>query len=163
VISTFMADYFLFTRTILAVGLVAAVVVAFLLPRAGKWGRIVATAIAAVAGILVLALTFSPDPTGVLDEAQCNLEPHSFAFDVLNMALFLLPALFAVVAARRPAVVALAVPVASALIELVQFLTPVLGRRCDVDDLLANVIGGLLGVLIGAVALRLARRVPAKR
>lgn len=157
-ISTFMAENFLLTRVILAVGFVVAVAVAIVLARSGARGRRVATVIAAVAGILVVALTFSPDPTGVQSEAVCNLSPYSFAFDALNMALFLLPALFAVVASRRAALVALGVPVVSALIEIVQFLSPALGRRCDVDDWLANLIGGLAGVLIGVVALWLARR-----
>lgn len=156
-ISTFMADNFLLTRVILGLSFVAAVVVATLLARRGDGGRRAATVIAAIAAVLVVALTLSPDPTGVQADVVCNLEPHSFAIDVLNMALFLLPAIFAVVASRRVALVALAVPIASALIEVVQYLSPPLGRRCDIDDWLANIIGGLVGVLIGLVALRLAR------
>jgi hypothetical protein len=158
VISTFMAENFLLTRVILVVGFVAAVVVAIVLARGGARGRRAATVIAAAAGILVLALTLSPDPTGVQSEVVCNLTPYSFWADALNMALFLLPALFAVVALRRPALVALAVPVVSAAIELAQYLVPAFGRRCDVDDWLANVIGGVIGVLLGLVALGLASR-----
>jgi hypothetical protein len=149
-----MAENFLATRVILAVGLVLVVIVAFVLARRSRRG---AAVIAIASGLLVLALTFSPDLKSLQGHAVCNLTPYAFAFDGLNMALFLLPALFAVVATRRPLIVALAVPVTSALIELVQFLSPALGRRCDIDDWLANVIGGLVGVVIGVIALRFAR------
>lgn len=157
-ISTIMAEYFLLARLVLGVGFVAAVIVAGVLARRAESGRRIATGITVAAVILVVGLTFSPDPTGVQETVACNLRPYAFAFDVLNMALFLLPALFAVVASRRPLLVALAVPVASAAIELVQLLLPGFGRRCDVDDWLANTIGGLVGVLIGLVILWLARR-----
>ena len=157
-ISTFMAEHFLLTRVILGIGFIAAVAVAVLLARRGAQGRRIATILTAVAGILVLALTLSPDPTGRQDAAVCNLEPHAFPYDVLNVALFLFPAMFAVVATRRAALVAVAVPVTSAVIEVLQYLSPMLGRRCDIDDWLANIIGGLIGVLLGLAALWLGRR-----
>ena len=157
-ISTVMAEYFVLTRVILLVGFVAAVITAGLLARRAERGRRIATGITIASVILVLALTFSPDPTGVQESVVCNLTPHSFATDVLNMALFLLPALFAVVASRRPLVVALVVPLASAVIEVVQLAIPDFGRRCDVDDWLANVIGGIAGVLIALAVMWVARR-----
>lgn len=157
-ISTFIAENFVLTRILLILGLALSVVVALVLARPGGRRRTVAAVIAGASGVLVLGLTFSPDVRGVQSQAVCNLAPYAFPFDVLNVALFLLPALFVVVALRRVVVVAVAVPLVSALIELVQFLAPALGRRCDIDDWLANLIGGLLGVALGLIALRAGRR-----
>jgi glycopeptide antibiotics resistance protein len=153
-----MAENFVITRIALGAGFVLALLGAIVLARLGSRGRTIAAVVAALSGILVLALTLSPDVRAVQGQAVCNLTPYAFPFDLLNVALFLLPAMFAVVAVRRPVPVVLAVPVVSALIELVQFLSPALGRRCDVDDWLANLLGGVLGVLLGVLALRAARR-----
>lgn len=157
-ISTFLAENFVLTRIVLTAILVLAVVGAFVLARATSPGRTIAAVLALVGGVLVLVLTFSPDVAAAQGDAVCNLTPRSFISDALNMGLFMLPALFAVIASRRVWVVALAVPVGSALIELVQYLTPAFGRRCDIDDWLANLIGGLIGVVLGVIALRAPRR-----
>lgn len=155
VISTFIVDNYALTRIALGVALVVAIVVALNLVRQGRIGRRIATGLAIAGGVAILALTLAPDARSVDGVMACNFTVYSIAGDTFNMALFLLPAIFVVVATRRPLIVAAAVPLLSALIELVQFLSPVLGRRCDVDDLIANVVGGLIGVAIGALVLRL--------
>ena len=84
------------------------------------------------------------------------LEPTSF---VLNIVMFfplgvLLPLLTAVGRPRRVAVIALALSLA---IELSQILAKSLlsaGRSADVDDLLANTSGALLGLAVVTVASR---------
>lgn len=73
-----------------------------------------------------------------------------------NVVLFVAPALFAAVATRRPALVLVAMSALSALIEVVQALAPALGRSCSTNDWLSNTIGAAVGVLLGALALRLA-------
>lgn len=73
-----------------------------------------------------------------------------------NVVLFVAPVLFAVVATRRPLLVALAGSALSALIETVQALVPALGRSCSTNDWLSNTIGVGIGVVLGVVALRLA-------
>ena len=158
-ISTFIIDNYFATRLALGIALVLATVGALLLSRWGRGGHRVATALAILGGVAILTLTLAPDARSVDGVMACNFTVYSIAGDTFNMALFLLPAIFAVVATRRPLIVAAGVPLLSALIELVQFLSPVLGRRCDVDDLIANVVGGLIGVAIGALVLRLRRPV----
>lgn len=73
-----------------------------------------------------------------------------------NVVLFVVPALLATVAARRPLLAAGAASGLSAAIEAVQALTPALGRSCSTNDWLSNTIGALLGALLGWLALRLA-------
>ncbi|WP_447646208.1 VanZ family protein [Nocardioides zeae] len=76
-----------------------------------------------------------------------------------NVVLFVAPVLFAVVATRRPLLVAAAGSGLSALVETVQALVPVLGRSCSTNDWLSNSIGVVIGAVLGVVALRLARPV----
>lgn len=73
-----------------------------------------------------------------------------------NVVLFVAPVLFAVVATRRPLLVAVAGSGLSALVETVQALVPALGRSCSTNDWLSNSIGVVIGAVLGAVALRLA-------
>ena len=73
-----------------------------------------------------------------------------------NVVLFVAPALFAAIATRRPMLTLLAVSVLSALIETVQALVPALGRSCSTNDWLSNSIGAAIGVVLAAIALRLA-------
>ena len=75
-----------------------------------------------------------------------------------NVVLFVAPALLASVATRRPVLVLVVASLLSALIETVQALVPAIGRSCSTDDWLCNTIGVTTGVLLGVVALRLARR-----
>jgi len=74
-----------------------------------------------------------------------------------NVVLFVAPALFAAVAARRPLSALVALSALSALVEAVQALVPTLGRSCSTNDWLSNTIGAAVGVLLASIALRSAR------
>jgi glycopeptide antibiotics resistance protein len=142
-ISTFLAEYPLLVRAVLLAFTVLVLVVAVLLVRAGRWGRRLAWVLAAAAGGAILLLTLSPDGSRGAPVA-CNFVPYMFYRDEANMALFFVPALFATVASRRPLLVLASAAVLSAGIEGVQRLTAT-NRRCDIDDWLANSMGGAAG------------------
>lgn len=78
-----------------------------------------------------------------------------------NVVLFIPPALLSAVATRRPALAFVLAAALSAAIELIQALVPAIGRSCDTTDWTSNVIGAAIGVALGWLALRLARRWPA--
>lgn len=136
-------------RQLLVLATVASVVLAAVLAGGARTERALATVLA-VGGVLVIAgLTLSP-VRGLPGEG-CATRPDAPLDDVPNVVLFFVPMLFAVVATRRPVVVLLAGPVLSAAIEWGQDVVPSLGRRCDVDDLLANSAGSVAAVLVGSV------------
>lgn len=146
------ADHLL-SRPFLVLMSIAAVVVALLLARAGRGGRLAAAALAAVGVLVVLVATLSPDPVSGPGDYGCSTELDAPLDDVPNVVLFFVPLLFAVVATRRPLVVLLGGPALSVAIELAQNLLPVDGRRCDVDDVLANSAGSVAAVVIGSLVL----------
>jgi len=74
-----------------------------------------------------------------------------------NVVLFVLPGLLLAVATRRPVLAFFAGTGLSAGIELIQALVPFIGRSCDTTDWTSNTIGVATGVVLGWVALRLAR------
>ena len=153
-LSTILSENYLLVRLAMIVGLIVTLVVAALLVRAHGPGQRIATVISALAVVIVIALTLTPD-TNSLEGSVCNLQPYSFYSDAYNMVLFGIPAIFAVVATRRPVVVLLVGVGFSALIELAQYWNPWLGRRCDVDDWLANSIGSVVGVLLAVIVVAL--------
>ncbi|WP_166404804.1 VanZ family protein [Labedella endophytica] len=138
-------------RQLVAVLAVASVVVAALLAHAGRGGRVVAGGAAVLGLIVVLGLTLSP--VGGLEGDGCATDASSPLDDVPNVLLFFVPVLFAVVATRRPLTMLLAGPAVSVAIEFAQDVLPELGRRCDVNDVLANSAGAAGGVLMGAIIL----------
>lgn len=148
-ISTFIAENYRLVQAILVVAAIACIVITALLLRARR-GRRIAAVIAGAATVVVLALTLIPDKVPN-DAVGCNFEPANFFGDEQNVALFFLPALFAFVAIRRPLVVLVAGIVLSALIETIQALSPVIGRRCDIDDWFANSLGVIAGVVVALV------------
>jgi hypothetical protein len=136
---------------LLVVVALASVVLAVVLASAGRGGRATATVLTVVGLALVGGLTLSR-VTGLPGEG-CATEPGAPLDDLPNIALFFVPMLFAVVASRRPVLVLLAGPALSAVIEWVQDVVPSLGRRCDIDDLLANSAGAVAAVVVGSVVL----------
>ena len=74
-----------------------------------------------------------------------------------NVVLFICPALFAAVAARRPLMALVLGSGLSAALEALQALAPGLGRSCDTTDWLSNTIGAATGAGLAVVALALAR------
>ncbi|MFF7883350.1 VanZ family protein [Streptomyces sp. NPDC020794] len=75
----------------------------------------------------------------------------------LNVLLFLPPPLFAVRLFRRPLVTLAIAGSSTGLIELVQ-AEGGLGRACSYDDLIANLLGALLGVVAGSLWIRARHR-----
>jgi len=150
-ISTFLAEYPLLVRAVLLALSVLVLVVAVLLVRAGRRGRPIAWVLAAAAGGAILLLTLTPDGSRSAPVA-CNFVPYMFYRDEANMALFFVPALFATVASRRPLLVLAAAAALSAAIEGVQRLTAT-NRRCDIDDWLANSMGGVAGVIAACLVI----------
>lgn len=146
-------------RQLLVVVTIAAVVLAAVLAR-GRTGRLVAGTLAVSTFGAVLALTLSPDPVSGPGAGGCAVDVDDPLTDVPNMVLFLVPVLFAVVATRRPLPFLLLGPLLSAAIELGQTLLPVVGRRCDADDLVANSAGSVVAVILGAVIVWATRRRP---
>jgi len=161
-LSTILAENYLLVRLAMIVGLIVTIVVAALLVRAHGRGQRIATYIAVAGLVVVIALTLTPD-TNPLDGSVCNLQPYSFYSDAYNIVLFGIPAIFAVVAIRRPVIVLLSGILLSGVIELAQYWNPWFGRRCDIDDWLANSIGTLVGVLIAVVVIAVAGRLRRRR
>lgn len=148
-ISTFIAGHQTLMAFLVGAALVVCVALAAVLVRAGSRGRRGAGALAALGLLGIVGLTLVPDTARPAD-VRCNLDPIYFLRDHENMLLFLVPALFAVVALRRPLLVLAAGVGLSLAIEAVQAAVPAVGRRCDVDDWLANGIGTLVGVAVAA-------------
>ncbi|WP_019145002.1 VanZ family protein [Aeromicrobium massiliense] len=148
-ISTFIAEHQTLMAFLVGAVLVVCVVLAAVFARGGDTGRRVAGVLATLGLLAIVGLTLVPDTAQPAD-VRCNLDPIYFLRDHENMLLFLVPALFAVVALRRPLLVLAAGIGLSLAIEAVQAAIPAVGRRCDVDDWLANGIGTLVGVAVAA-------------
>ncbi len=156
-ISTFIAEHQTLLAVLVVGALVLAVALAGALVRAGEGGRRLSAALTGLGLLAVVGLTLVPDGAAAAD-VRCNLDPVYFLHDHENMLLFLLPALFAVVALRRPVVVLAAGVALSLAIEAAQAAVPAVGRRCDVDDWLANGLGTLVGVVVATALVRLLDR-----
>jgi hypothetical protein len=128
---------------------------------------------------IVLTLTLPPAPgmpigvPGVADVDRCfgSLSDTRALWHAListtdrgervgNVLMFVPMTFFAVLASRRPALVAAAGIALSGVIELTQSVTH-LGRQCAGFDLVNNGIGVVLGVLLGVLAARVSTRQPA--
>jgi VanZ like family len=124
----------------------------------------------------VLTLTLPPGPgmpigvPGVADVDQCvgSLSDAGALWDGListtdrgervgNIAMFVPLTFFAVLASRRPWLVAAGGVLISGAIELTQSVMH-LGRECVGYDWVNNAIGAVLGVLLGVLATRVATR-----
>jgi len=155
-ISTIIIENFFLVRVLLLLGFVGAIVGAGFLVRAGRRGRVISAIIAAAGLVVVIALTLTPD-TYPLDSVTCYFVVDSPLWDILNIALFLVPGIFVVVAVRRPIIVAVSGVLLSALIEFLQYANPWFGRRCDVNDFVANATGMVVGVLIAVAVIAVVR------
>ena len=157
-LSTFIADNYQLVRIVVVLAGIACVVLAGVLARAGAKGRRIALGIAGLATLVIILLTLTPHGKQ-LPAADCFLEVDDPLGDIFNVALFLLPALFFVVATRRPLLVLLGAIALSALIEVVQqLLQGLLSRACDINDWVANSTGAAVGVLIAFVIVTLVKR-----
>jgi len=111
--------------------------------------------------VILAGLTLYPEG-GAGRDVACTIEAPYFSLraaeTLANVLLFIPPVGLTGLLFRRPALAALAGSVASALIELGQAVVPAIGRACDTGDLITNTTGAVLGGVIAATALSLARR-----
>lgn len=156
-ISTLLVAHPWFGPTLLAVLVVAG-------PLLGRWllGRPprLSWILCALSLVPVVLLTLVPTQREVFERCAVGWVLPTFGRVELlaNVLLFVPPVLLAGVATRRPPLALLGGVLASAGIEAVQALLPVLGRSCDTNDWLSNAIGAALGAALATVALVLARR-----
>ncbi|MDT9591481.1 VanZ family protein [Nocardioides zeae] len=141
------------------VALVASVVVGPVVGYCLVGRRRLATWLALISLLPVVALTFSP--TGRDLAVGCAVEwdfPTLGAVELMaNVVLFVPPTLLLGVALRRPLVVLVGASATAALIELLQAVATPLGRSCSTNDWLSNTLGAALGVAIAGVAIALHR------
>ncbi len=89
---------------------------------------------------------------------QCMVGSLSLAhpYEQLNVAMLVPFAVLGTLATRRPLIIAASCVFVSAFVEFVQGATG--GGHCQVRDLVHNTAGGVLGVLLAVVVLRLVAR-----
>ncbi|MCK7622548.1 VanZ family protein [Streptomyces sp. RS10V-4] len=117
---------------------------------------------AALAGVLVVTLLPGGGGSGQTGFCDTGLPGWGFLGSESsrwNIALFLPVSFLAVLLFRRPVAVLAGALLLTGAVELVQAVAG-LGRACSYDDLKANALGGLLGVLLGTTALGVRRRRP---
>ncbi|MBB4680621.1 hypothetical protein [Crossiella cryophila] len=131
-------------------------VLGWLLGRAGR-ARWWAVFLLGVSGALVVATSLTPARAGTGSFGMCRVAVPSVdatlsTAGVLGLALFVPIGLAAVLVFRRFWItLALGVTGVAAL-GLTHALVPALGRACDSDLLLANLLGVLVGAVLGGVA-----------
>ncbi|MBO9041514.1 MULTISPECIES: VanZ family protein [Curtobacterium] len=157
-ISTFLVEHATLVRIGFWVAVAAATVLAWVL----HWFRLrrVLLCLSAVALVAVLVLTLLPDgarPGGATCTAQFSV-PFQGIDTLANVAMLLPLVLFLGTATNRPLTVLAGAVALSAVIELVQALAPVLGRRCDTNDWFMNSVGAVLGAVIALVICAIIRR-----
>lgn len=157
-ISTFLVEHAPLVRIGFWVAVAAATLLAWVLHRLRL--RRVLLGLSAVALIAVLVLTLVPDgarPGGVTCTVQFSV-PFQGIDTLANVAMLLPIVLFLGTATNRPLTILTGAVALSAVIEVVQALAPVLGRRCDTDDLAMNTVGAVLGAVIALVICAIDRR-----
>ena len=102
-----------------------------------------------------LALTVTPSTNSASDFCMVQFSvPFRGIEPLANVAMVLPLALFASLRFRRPLIVFLAVSALSSLIEILQALTPGLGRICDTNDWFMNTVGAAVGALLALAITR---------
>lgn len=102
------------------------------------------------------------NPLVVLRECTVGSLSLARTYEKLNVAMLMPFAFFATLATRRPAVIAMSCLLISGSVEFVQGATG--GGTCQARDVVHNIAGGVLGVVLAAVALRFfMRRLLARR
>ncbi|MCW5251833.1 VanZ family protein [Streptomyces sp. SHP 1-2] len=137
--------------TAVTLSMIAALMSYFLGRRLGKPGIPCALTGAALATVVSATLyPISPDaPASATCFIERNIATETFtAQGLLNVLLFIPLAALATWLTRRPIPVALTCVALSATIEVVQALTPGMGRACDSTDLWTNSLGAFAGALI---------------
>lgn len=144
-ISTFLVEHASLVPLGFWLAVVVALVLGWSLHRAGA--RRALFVLSGIALVVPLVLTMTPD--GVRDGGvTCTVQfsvPFQGIEPLANIAMLLPLALFAGLATGRPVVVTIGVSGLSAVLEVVQALTPALGRACDTNDWFMNTVGALVG------------------
>ncbi|KQQ25601.1 VanZ family protein [Frondihabitans sp. Leaf304] len=156
-ISTFLVEHAPLVRIGFWVAVAAATLLAWVLLRLRL--RRVLLGLSAVALIAVLVLTLLPDgarPGGVTCTVQFSV-PFQGIDTLANVAMLLPLVLFLGTATNRPLTILTGAVALSAVIEVVQALAPVLGRRCDTNDWFMNTVGAVLGAVVALVICALER------
>lgn len=159
-ISTLLVQYPWFSPAVLALLVITG-------PLAGAWlyGRPRVTwALFWISLVPTLLLALVPSSREVVERCTVGWTLPTFGRVELmaNVILFVPPVLLAAIASRRPLVAFLGGVAGSAAVELVQALTPALGRSCDTNDWLTNSIGAAIGALLAGAAIWAAHRRPAR-
>ena len=157
-ISTFLVEHAPLVRIGFWAAVAAATLLAWVLHRFRL--RRVLLGLSAVAVVAVLVLTLLPDgarPGGVTCTVQFSV-PFQGIDTLANVAMLLPLVLFLGTATNRPLTILIGAVALSAVIEVVQALAPVLGRRCDTNDWFMNTVGAVLGAVIALVICALERR-----
>jgi glycopeptide antibiotics resistance protein len=158
VISTFLVEHAPLVRIGFWVAVAAATLLAWVLHRL-RLQRVL-LGLSAVAVVAVLVLTLLPDgarPGGVTCTTQFSV-PFQGIDTLANVAMLLPLVLFLGTATNRPLTVLTGAVALSAVIEVIQALTPVLGRRCDTNDWFMNTVGAVLGAVIALIICAIDRR-----
>lgn len=157
-ISTFLVEHAPLVRVGFWTVVTAATLLAWVLHRLRL--RRVLLGLSAVALVAVLVLTLLPDgarPGGVTCTVQFSV-PFQGIDTLANVAMLLPLVLFLGTATNRPLTVLAGAIVLSAVIEVVQAVAPVLGRRCDTNDWFMNTVGAILGAVVVVVVCAIDRR-----
>jgi hypothetical protein len=157
-ISTFLVEHAPLVRVAFWVAVAVAAGLAWALHRLRLRG--VMLGLSGLSFIAVLVLTLLPDgprPDGVTCTVQFSV-PFQGLDTLANVAMLLPLALFLGTATNRPLSVLAGAVALSAVIEVVQALAPVLGRRCDTNDWFMNSVGAVLGAAMALAICAIDRR-----
>lgn len=157
-ISTFLVEHASLVPVGFWVAIAVAAVLAWVLHRLRLRGVLLGLSGASL--IAVLVLTLLPDGArsgGITCTVQFSA-PFQGIDTLANIAMTVPLVLFLGTATNRPLTVLAGGVALSVAIEVVQALAPVLGRRCDTNDLFMNAVGAVLAALVALVICRADRR-----
>jgi hypothetical protein len=161
VITDVLLDHAALVPLALLAVVVGCVLTGLLVLRLGHPAQRVLAALLVAALLPVVALTLVPAGRARGDATVCTVQfalPTPGSVELLaNVALFVPPAFAAVLLTRRPMLALAGAALASALVETLQAVLPVLARACDTNDWAMNTAGAAAGVLLALGTLALSR------
>lgn len=156
-ISTFLVEHAPLVRVAFWVGIAVVAGLAWMLHHLRLRG--VLLGLSGLSVVAVLALTLLPDGAP-RDGITCTVQfsvPFQGLDTLANLAMLLPLVVFLGTATNRPLTVLAGAVILSAVIEFVQAIAPVLGRRCDTDDWFMNTVGAVLGAVMALAVCRIDR------
>lgn len=161
-ISTLLAGNPTLVRVLFVSAVVVSTLLGSLLHRFGRSGLLAILAALALLG--PLALTLSPSSGSAAGSCTVQFSVPLQGIETLaNVALMLPLALFGALRLGHPLRVLAAVSASSAFIEIVQALSPALGRACDTNDWLMNTVGAAVGALLATAIIAVGARRPERQ